>query len=199
MKYIYDISVNMQEKYLDFYEWNKSDKIVTLKKIPILKINTNDFYNIVSNDIKIDDSFLNQIYYNNKYICLFMCDDQVCVIEFNKKGNSIKRSSLVVDEELDIMENYYNLKTMTIDYELIKQQKYSFITRSEQEKINFLKKELDILSLPSDKEKIGYLYFECFGNIENDYDVALKRIKRAINSPTQINQLYRFFKFINQK
>ena len=38
MTYIYDILLNFNEEYYEFYDWNKEDTIVHIKKIPIYKI-----------------------------------------------------------------------------------------------------------------------------------------------------------------
>ncbi len=32
MEYVYDIVLNFRDKYYDFYEWNKKDKIINIKK-----------------------------------------------------------------------------------------------------------------------------------------------------------------------
>ena len=61
MNYIYDILLNFKEEYYDFYDWNKNDNIVHIRKIPILKIDTIDLYNIKNNKIKIELKFLEKI------------------------------------------------------------------------------------------------------------------------------------------
>ena len=39
MNYIYDVVLNLQKEYYDFYEWNQNDNIFHMRKIPIIKIN----------------------------------------------------------------------------------------------------------------------------------------------------------------
>ena len=46
MDYIYDIVLNFQNNYYDFYEWQKEDKIINIKKIPIYKISTKEYIDI---------------------------------------------------------------------------------------------------------------------------------------------------------
>ena len=46
MNYIYDIILNFQERIYDFYEWNKTDVITHIRKIPVFKISSKDLYNI---------------------------------------------------------------------------------------------------------------------------------------------------------
>ena len=55
MNYIYNIYLNFNKNYYDYYEWNDNDNIILVKKIPIIKTNTNDFKNIISNYIKINN------------------------------------------------------------------------------------------------------------------------------------------------
>ena len=114
MNYIYDVLTNFSEKYYDFYEWEKNDKLIHFKKIPVLKISKEDYTNIFTNKIKIDNELLNKIKNKaeiwrskdnkNNYFILLTNRTDIIGIEFNKEGISTKRSSLIVDEELDILE-----------------------------------------------------------------------------------------------
>ena len=61
MIYIYDILLNFKNNFFDFFEWNKSDDIVHIRKIPIIKIKSEDLFNIKNNCVKIDNSFLEKI------------------------------------------------------------------------------------------------------------------------------------------
>ena len=42
MKYIYDIELNFNNKYYEFYEWEKKDNITHINKIPYYKITNRD-------------------------------------------------------------------------------------------------------------------------------------------------------------
>ena len=85
MNYIYDLLLNFNEKIYDFYDWNKTDKIIHIKKIPIFKISSSKMNIIKNNKICFEDSFLEKIYRKteefmnrkNKYIAA-MCS--ACVI-----------------------------------------------------------------------------------------------------------------------
>ena len=41
MNYIYDIYLNFNNQLYDFFDWNKSDKLIHIKSIPIIKISEN--------------------------------------------------------------------------------------------------------------------------------------------------------------
>lgn len=198
MNYVYDIMINFKKDYLDFFEWNKNDKVICIKKIPIFRIKDADLNNIVNNDFKINNDFLSKLVdkNKNKIMCLLFSESNVIAFQFNENGNCINRSSLMVDDELDILENYYNMKYTTLKYEIIKSKKNIFLTRNELHQINFLNNKVNKLTIPNDNTKIKYLYFECFGVMENDSFIALKEIKKSIKNKVNINNLYNFFKLI---
>ena len=54
MDYIYDIVLNFQNKYYDFYEWKKTDKLINIKKILVYKVNNKDYLDLKYNDVIID-------------------------------------------------------------------------------------------------------------------------------------------------
>ena len=45
MTYIYDIALNFQDNYYQFFEWNKHDKIKNLSKLPIYHVTDEDILN----------------------------------------------------------------------------------------------------------------------------------------------------------
>ena len=61
MNYIYDILINLQKNLYDFYEWNLSDDIMHVRKIPLIKIKTCDLLSIKNNVIKLDVETLKMI------------------------------------------------------------------------------------------------------------------------------------------
>ena len=206
MNYIYDVLTNFFENYFDFYEWEKKDKLIHFKKIPIIKVNKEDYNNIFNNQIKINNELLNKFknkaeIWNNKeknisnYILITNGTD-IIGIEFNNEGISIKRSTLIVDEELDILNTLRKIENKNINYEVIKQLDTKFITRKELENKEYLLKQLKNLSLNKDIDKINYLYYECFNKTEKNINKALKTIINSINNKQISQTLYDFFYLI---
>lgn len=206
MNYIYDVLTNFFEKYYDFYEWEKKDKLIHFKKIPIIKINKEDYKKIFNNQIKINNELLNKFknkaeIWNNKeknisnYILITNGTD-IIGIEFNNEGISIKRSTLIVDEELDILNTLRKIENKNINYEVIKQLETKFITRKELENKEYLLKQLKNLSVNKDIDKINYLYYECFNKTEKNINKALKTIINNINNKQISQTLYDFFYLI---
>ena len=62
MNYIYDIYLNFNKDLYDFFDWNKNDKLIHIKKIPIFKISEENFKMYVHNSIIINNTFLNSVY-----------------------------------------------------------------------------------------------------------------------------------------
>ena len=122
MNYYYDIILNWNENIpYNFYEWNDYDYLELIKKIPLIKIKHKTLVDIWSNNIKINKEFLNNIKDKTlvsgknsickiDYACLFTDNKNVIAIEFNNNGESINRSKLLIDDEINVLEVAYSLK-----------------------------------------------------------------------------------------
>lgn len=198
MKYIYDIVLNFNELFYEFYEWNDEDNIEYIKRIPIIKVSC-DNMNIIKNyKIIMDNNFIEsiknmtEIYTDNniiktEYACLFCSNTDVIAIEFNSKGLSILKSDLIVDEALDIIDYSSKMKNIPIIYEMVSIDKKVLYTREETNKINFMNKEVDYI-YKSNIDKLKYIYYECFNESDIDTLKMYKRIKEYINDTP--NKLY---------
>ena len=60
MNYVYDILLNFNEKFYDFYDWNVRDLIDHMRKIPIFKVSKNVLEDFLNYDIKIEKEFLDK-------------------------------------------------------------------------------------------------------------------------------------------
>lgn len=176
MNYIYDIILNFQERIYDFYEWNKTDVITHIRKIPVFKISSKDLYNIENYNVVLDDLFLEKILNktevfsgrtikNIEYACI-LCDGlNVLAIKIDKKRYYF--SKLIIEEELEVTESLARVKEIEIEYQLKEpKSKFKFLTRKEVEMESYVKKELKKLETNGEEEKLQYLYFECFGKKE---------------------------------
>lgn len=202
MHYVYDILVNFNEYYYDFYEWEKKDNIIHVKKIPIIKIDKKDFQIVSSNEIKIDiKNIKNKVeLWNNKkqdktYLLLTSGSD-ILGLEFNSEGISIKRSSLIVEEELDVLDDTRKLEVSKLNYTIIKKIKFSLNTRQEIETKKIINKEIDKLLEHPNTNKINYLYYECFNKIEPNIEKSLQNIKNNLDKPHIYNTLSKIFNLI---
>ena len=182
MGYIYDILVNFNEKEIyEFFEWNKNDNIEHLRKTPIFKVRTKVFNDFKNNYVKVSQMFLNK--FKNKtekftsqsigmieYCAIITDGMDLVVIEFDSEGVSILKSSMLLDEAEDTLEESDLLDVTEIDYAVIntKTTNNRFTTRHENEVLNYISCEINHLIKKKQHNKLKYLYYEWFNKKENN-------------------------------
>ncbi len=195
MNYIYDILVNFNDKYYEFYDWNESDNILHVKKLPIIRVKSNFLHNIKYNNIVVDKKLIEKIYkktdfFNNKsnklnYVCAVSDAKEAIVIKFSPNGTIIGRSSLLIDEENEIIDISENLEENNYDYKINNIiTPYKFKTRKEIEISTYIISELNNIN----EDKLKYLYFDCFDKEETDTKIILKNFLSEINN--NFNNVY---------
>lgn len=202
MHFIYDLLLNFNDELYDFYEWYSKDKVYNIRKIPIFKISTRDLYNITNYKCIISKDFLNTIYnktftYYEKipYASLFTDTKKVIGAIFNNKGEIISFSSLLLDEEDEILSNISSISTYKLNYK-----RESKIKKKEKlrytEYINGINKNY-LYNLYKNKsfDEIEYLYRETTNkyndsNIEDKYNELIE---------SNEYKLYKIIKSINKK
>lgn len=199
MNYIYDIYLNFNEVLYDFFDWNKSDKITHIKKIPVIKVKEETLRKIITNKIQISDKTLIQIYNKTEmwninikipYCTLFTDGNNISSIEFDNKGNSIRKSYLFIDEELEVLEVIKKLSYTNIEYTVIQKEKSLLNTRKQIQEQKFIRKEL----INMENNKLSYIYFECFGKQEKNRNIILKNINKISNNSKVYKNLYEILK-----
>ncbi len=182
MLYVYDILLNLTDssRIYEFFEWELSDNIEHIKKIPIFKIGSKILDEIIKSNIKIEREFLNKVYnlteiYNNKkiekikYACVFADSFKAIVIEFNEQGESILKSRMLLDEEEDSINIATRLQDTSIKYKIIKRNSYNpYLTREEEKIKYFLENEITMSYKLKDFNKLKYIYVEYFNEIKDN-------------------------------
>ena len=204
MTYIYDILLNFTdgENYFEFYEWKEDDFFEHIKRIPIIRISKEQMQEIMFNKIKVSQDFLelikgNTISYKNKkdikYGCL-VCDlNKAIALEFNSKGLILSKSSLLLDEEEDVIDETSLLDEEKINYELIEKYHFDyFLTRDETFKKRYLLKEIEYLKKQKNYDKFNYLYEEIFPKDDLSFTERLTKLVTEIkeNYNSKFNDLY---------
>jgi len=192
MQQIYDIYLNFNTYAYDFFDWNKSDNILHIKKIPIYKISKQDFKNIITSNIKINNAIAKSIKGKTEYInkkskndlcTLFSDSENIIALLFDNSGKSFKRSYLYIDEELDVLDEISNLPETKIEYTIVNKVKIINKTRKQINDETFIKKELNKI----EDDKLNYIYYECFGYQKKDKNKIFEIIEKLDNS----NELYK--------
>ena len=200
MIYTYDILLNWtkEERLKEFYEWTLEDDLEHIKKMPIIRIRESLLKDLLTSKVKIDKSFLSKIkyksesYFHNEidvidYAVIVTTEKKALALELDNEGNIMYKSSLLIDEEEEVLEIGEELVIMDIPYEVItKNKKVSYLTRKEEEEKKFLIKEIKKIKQNKERSKLNYLYKEFFvDNVESFNDkltLLEKEISKDYNS-----------------
>ena len=205
MNFIYDIVLNFNKEYYNFFEWNKKDNIINVKKIPLFMVFNNIFNNMKYDIVKVSSDFINMIkdktyIYSKKdsiISCLISNGKEVIGVMFDTDGNVIKRSSLLLDEEEEVLDEVYDENVFDIDIVSVKKRKINEINRVQKDKSNYLlryiKKENNTLNLK-------YLYYDYFEEEEEDIVKIKDRLNYEItnNYNKKLSKLYDTVQIFNK-
>lgn len=204
MTYIYDVLLNFSdtERIVEFFEWNNNDSIDHIKRIPLIRISSNAFNELINNNIVVEKEFLDKIQdstwmykktKNLEYAILITDLNKVIAFEFNKEGKIIAKSGLLLDEEEEIIEESYDLKEEKLNYKIeSKINNNIFLTREEQKKQKYLLLELDNIVKENNKNKLNFLYHEIFLKDKLTFEEKYLKLKEDIekNYTSKYNNLY---------
>ena len=214
MNNVYDILLNFNKgRAYEFFEWYEDDNIEHIKKIPAFKITDDQMIDIINYTISVNDDFLNKIFnktekFNNKKIDIITFSaiigngKEALAFKFNKNGDEICRSNLVLDEKEEVLEILKHTTLSTINIKLIKKIKIDLnCTRFERNSRNKIKSEISMIYNNNDYDKLKYIYYELFRTVEKDklkmYNTLIKEIDTDWGLKHQ--QLVELFKLFNVK
>ena len=205
MNYIYDVVLNFNKDYYNFFEWYKSDNIINIKKIPFFLVDNNTYTSMKYNIIIVDQDFVRSIKdktstYTKLKVgpsCLITNGKEAMGLLFNDNGNLIKRSSLLLDEEEEVLDEVNDNNKYNIG--IIKNQKRRIfnINRLEKEKKDFL---IRYISKENSLINLKYLYYDYFEKEEQDIDIIKKTLIREIkyNWNKKFQEFYNTVKMFNK-
>ena len=170
MNYIYDIVLNFQDNYYQFFEWNRIDKIKNISRIAVYHVSDQDLLNLTYNQITLSPPFLTQLKNETKkykkIMCLVSNTTQTIGLLFNQDGTLLKRSSLLFEEETEVNNFAKTLPLTEITYQENIKVEPNHNLRIEIEKkdtlVQYLNQTKDIIALK-------YLYYEYFKEECDDY------------------------------
>ena len=209
MSYIYDILLNFNKDFYDFFEWYKADVLTRVKKIPIFKVCSTDLKAFKYYLVKFDKSFTNLIYNKTikfskgviNYVVLFSDGKEVIGVKLNKNGLITERSSLLLYENDEVILSIGDLEITDIKYKIIKKAKIDYFkTRCEKEKQKFIFQKLNHIYKYHEIDKLKYLYLDCFNKKETNVDKIFDSLKKEIkHNKKSIDKINNFFQMIEQK
>ena len=206
MNYVYDVLLNFNKEMYEFYDWNLDDYISHIRKILVFRVDNKTMRDLVNNSIVVDSDFLIKISNRTEmftkqnvkiinYAALFTNGSFVIGIKFDKNGEIIGRSKLLIDEELDILDSALDMNEYNLKYKVINTNKNEFFkTRKEVFIEKYISKKLN--EVKDNKEMLKYLYYECFNEKNTDFRKMLLKLNKSLinNWDSFYNKVYNFFK-----
>lgn len=176
MNYIYDIALNFQKYFCEFYEWRREDKISNIRKIPLYRVTTNDINTLKNYSVVVDNAFLEMVKNDigtKRIMCLVSDGNYGIGILLNNDGRVIKKSSMLYDEEDEICGYAMDLDITNINF-ISKKREF----KSDGLRFFRIRKKviLKYLSKIDNDTMWKYLYYECF-KIEED---NIEKIKKTL-------------------
>lgn len=178
MNYIYDIVLNFNKELYEFFEWKDDDNLINIRKIPLIKINDDDFVSLLYNKIKIEklvlDTFKKKFSLyseeiNGNVICIVTNGQRAMGVMFDQLGNLIGRSAMLLDEEEEVLEESENLEETKLLYEINKTQQVNIkLSRVEIEKKQYIENFLNAIE---DIKILKYIYFDYFDREAEKEDI----------------------------
>jgi len=173
-----------------FYEWDKEDNIEYIKKIPLFHIESKTYIDLYSKKIKVTKEFLNiienktKLKQNNylKYTAIFSDGKNSIGLEFNNDGIVISKSSVMLEDELNINEFMYSVKLSELNYEIIGEDEIQKETRQELKVKNILNVEINKMFKNKEYSKLKYIYLEWFNELLEDIDKMYENMLIKINN-----------------
>lgn len=211
MNYIYDILLNFGSIPYDFFEWNTSDNILHIRKIPLIRVSPITLLDIRDNEISFEQNFLETInkkteIFNHKNIRVIeescLLSDGRNVLAIMIKNNNLLKSKLLIDEEEEVLSICERLKEKEISYKIIKNKKSNlYTTRKQLENKQKLKKELNKIFSEKHDDIIKYMYYECFNEKEENIKKIRNEFLKLINNDDDntIEKLKNLFKLLKIK
>ncbi len=202
MNFIYDITLNFKKEYLSFYEWRDEDNPIFILKIPLIKVSENTFLDIKNNNVIFYNDLINliknktEIYSPssvkiNKYSFLLAYEEEVLALMLDENKKVIKKSSLSIDEENDVLNMLPLIKNTFIDYKVLNKKRInlSFKTRSEKERIKKLEKLLNKIMIQKKYDFLKYIYYEIYLEKSDDINkIYIKLLNIIKNYDDRINK-----------
>lgn len=194
MTFVYDLVLNFNSELYDFYEWKKDDAIYHIKRINLIKTTKETYNDILFNKVIIDNEFLFSIfnkceYFENRsvktidYAFLITDNYRVMAIMLDINGRVIKYSSLLLDEEEDVLDISDRLAVLKINYEKKeKKDEYNNLTRLENHIIRYIKKDLVNSYKENNLSKLKYLYYEYFSKPCDDINEIYQSLLGELNN-----------------
>ncbi len=199
MNNYYDLYLDFKESNpYKFYEWELNDNLISIKKIPLFRVNEQMIINLYKYNAFISESFLlkikNRTTYKEdnkiktiKYSCIFTDTKFSIALIFNEKGKVIKRSHLMIEDELNVNELAYSLKKEKIVINKMDSIMINNSFRQEEQMKRRIKDEIKRVMVSKKYDLLIYYYLEWFNEYSNDPNFIYSRMLGELNKDNVFN------------
>lgn len=206
MTYVYDLVLNFDDNLYDFFEWDKNDNYLHIKKIGVVRVESKIYNDILDNRVMFNDDFFLNIfnkceYYDKKkvksfpYVFLLTDTYRTMALMLDDSLKVIKYSSLLIDEEEEVNEISGRLPSVNFEYNIIEKNDINDLTRYEKKVLNYIKKDLENAYRRKNINKLKYLYYEYFNKENDDLEDIYKRLLLTLEKYNyRHNDLYKLIK-----
>lgn len=207
MIYIYDLTLNFNDRLYDFYDWKDTDSIIHYRKIPLIKLSDKKYDKFLNNKVVVDEELLSlvrdkaQQYKGRmlktvKYAFVLTNGFDAFAVMLDDGGTSVKKSKLVIGEELEVIDLANNLKVKDVSFNIVCKDNFvNKFTRDEEVIINGVVSKIN--DHKDNLELLKYLYYEWNNKIyvgKSCYDDLIKDITSQysdkLNKLNEILNLY---------
>ena len=207
MIYIYDLTLNFNDRLYDFYDWKDTDNITHYRKMPLIKLSDKKYDKFLNNKVVVDEELLSlvrdkaQQYKGRmlktvKYAFVLTNGFDAFAVMLDDSGTSVKKSKLVIGEELEVIDLANNLKVKDVSFNIVCKDNFvNKFTRDEEVIINGVVSKIN--DHKDNLELLKYLYYEWNNKIyvgKSCYDDLIKDITSQysdkLNKLNEILNLY---------
>ena len=207
MIYIYDLTLNFNDRLYDFYDWKDTDSITHYRKIPLIKLSDKKYDKFLNNKVVVDEELLSlvrdkaQQYKGRmlktvKYAFVLTNGFDAFAVMLDDGGTSVKKSKLVIGEELEVIDLANNLKVKNVSFNIVCKDNFvNKFTRDEEVIINGVVSKIN--DHKDNLELLKYLYYEWNNKIyvgKSCYDDLIKDVTSQysdkLNKLNEILNLY---------
>lgn len=192
MNYYYDIILNFDmDSIWEFYEWEKTDPFVYVKKIPLFRVDYDTMLDFLTYHIQVKQEFLKEIQgkvsvrnpeEEMEYAFLMSDTKNSLAVMLNEEGKVIALSKVLIQDDNNINEFMYTLKESSIPYATLKEREKRNGLRQENAMKQMITLELSTLMKEKNVQKLKYLYYEWFGEEEEDLGKMYQMMKDALQN-----------------
>lgn len=205
MNYYYDINLNFNDEVVwEFYEWESTDIITNMKKVPLLKVDTKVLEDAFIYQLQFIEEMTAKIkgkgisYNDQETLNVMILSDgkNSLALEINDEGLVISRSKLNLRDENNLNEIIFTVKKTEVEYQKIRKYEVKKGLRQESYEKKMILCELKTLLEKKEKKKLQYLYYEWFGSLEEDMDVCYKKMEKDLKQKWDetIHNIYELIK-----